>query len=375
MGSVRPRGPGRFILSYASPNGRRFRPTIRAASKTEAERVLRQREGDVAGGRPLFASADRVKFQELTALVVRDYELNQKKSVGKTKKNVERLQEVFGGWLAVNVTATAVGTYIDKRLKAGFSNGSINRELSTLRRAFRLAVKAKLLSADHVPAIDLLREAPPRAGFFEPDQFEAVLRYLRPEIVPVAKFANETGWRLREIITLEWRQVDLIEGSVRLDPGTTKNREGRVVYLSPGLLAVLRAQETATRHVERKKGLIIPWVFHRRGRRILRFLASWQTACRKAGVPGMLFHDLRRTAVRNMVRAGVPERVAMMVSGHKTRSVFERYNIVSEGDLREAARRVGNLHARNGQDHESHQPNVLLTRGPSKSPLHGAIGP
>jgi hypothetical protein len=74
-----------------------------------------------------------------------------------------------------------------------------------------------------------------------------------------------------------------------------------------------------------------------------------------------------------MVRAGVPERVAMMVSGHKTRSVFERYNIVSEGDLREAAKRVGNLHARNGQDHESRQTSFLPTSRPSKNPTHGAI--
>ena len=235
------------------------------------------------------------------------------------------------------------------------------------------AVKAKVLSADHVPAIDLLKEAPPRAGFFEPDQFEAVLRYLRPEVVPIAKFANETGWRLREIITLEWRQVDLSAGSVRLDPGTTKNNEGRLAYLSPALLESLRAQHAATKQLEKEKGVIIPWVFHRRGRRILRFLASWQTACRKAGVPGMLFHDLRRTAVRNMVRAGVPERVAMMVSGHKTRSVFERYNIVSEGDLREAAKRVGNLHARNGQDHESRQTSFLPMSRSGKNPAHGAI--
>jgi len=289
-----------------------------------------------------------VKFEELTALVVRDYEINQKRSVGKTKKNVERLQEFFGGRRAMNVTATDVGEYVEKRLKAGLSNGSVNRELSTLRRGFRLAVKAKLLSADHVPSFDFLKEAAPRAGFFELDQFEAVLRHLRPEVVPVAKFAFETGWRLREVITLEWRQVDLSTGSVRLDPGTTKNREGRLAYVSPGLLECLRVQHVATKELEREKGAIIPWAFHRRGRRILRFLASWQTACRKAGVPGMLFHDLRRTAVRNMVRAGVPERVAMQISGHKTRSVFERYNIVSEADVKDAARKIGAHHQRNG---------------------------
>ena len=156
----------------------------------------------------------------------------------------------------------------------------------------------------------------------------------------MALFGYETGWRLREIITLQWRQLDLGEGSARLDPGTTKNREGRLVYLSPHLLEILRAQAAATRDLERARGLIVPWVFHRRGGRILRFLASWQTACRNAGVPGMFFHDLRRTAVRNMVRAGIPERVAMQISGHKTRSVFERYNIVSETDLREAAVRL-----------------------------------
>jgi len=288
-------------------------------------------------------------FDDLAKDFIRDYEVNGRRSVGKAKKSVERLTEFFGGWRAVNITTQDIRAYIEKRQRAGTANGSINRELAALRRAFTLAVKARTLSHDHAPEIPMLKEAPPRSGFFEAEKFWAVHRHLRPEVKPIALFAFELGWRLREILGLRWHQVNLREGWARLDPGTTKNREGRVAYLSPALLDVLRDQEAATRELERTNGIITPFVFHRRGGRILRFLASWQTACKAAGVPGMFFHDLRRTAVRNMVRAGVPERVAMQVSGHKTRSVFERYNITSDADLQEAARRIGAYHGANGK--------------------------
>ena len=349
MGSVRPRGSSSWLVDFYAPNGKRYRETLQLANRAEAERELKKRAGDLAHGQPLFANADKVTFDDLAKDFIRDYEVNGRRSVGKAKKSVERLTEFFGGWRAVNITTQDVRTYVATRQRAAAANGSVNRELAALRRAFRLAVKARVLSHDHVPDIPMLKEAPPRAGFFEPKQFQALLRHLRPEVKPVALFAYETGWRLREIITLEWRQVDLTQGSVRLDPGTTKNREGRLIYVSPQLLEVLRAQGTATRDLERAKGIIVPQVSHRRGKRILRFLASWQTACKTAGVPGMFFHDLRRTAVRNMVRAGVPERVAMQVSGHKTRSVFERYNIISVGDLQEAACRIATYHGMSGK--------------------------
>lgn len=348
MGAVRQRGSSSWLLDYYAPNGRRCRETIRIESRAEAERELKKREGDLAHGRPLFASVDKVTFDDLAKDFVRDYEVNGQRSVGKAKKSVERLTEFFGGWRAINITTQDVRAYIDMRQRAGAANGTTNRELSALRRAYRLAVKARLLSHDHVPDIPMLKEAPPRAGFFSAEQFEAVLRHLRPEVKPIALFAYETGWRLREIINLQWRHLDSNEGYVRLDATMSKNREGRIAYLSPGLLDVLRDHETATRDLERKKSILVPWLFHRRGQRILRFLASWQTACKEAGVPGRYFHDLRRTAVRNMVRAGVPERVVMQISGHKTRSVFERYNITSNGDLQDAARKIGAHHQRNG---------------------------
>lgn len=142
------------------------------------------------------------------------------------------------------------------------------------------------------------------------------------------------------MLPLRWRHVDFTAGTVRLDPGTTKNGEGRVFPMTAELRALLETQRTHTDAVQRECGRIIPWVFHRHRRQILVFEKTWKTACTAAGCPGRIRHDFRRTAVRNLVRAGIPERVAIQMTGHKTRSVFERYNIVSEGDLADAARRL-----------------------------------
>ena len=142
--------------------------------------------------------------------------------------------------------------------------------------------------------------------------------------------------------------MHLAAGTVRLDSGTTKNREGRTVILTLDLRAVLLEQWKQACVIVKKRNpeatardiaTAVP-VFHRTGKPIKDFRGAWATACKNAGQTGRIPHDFRRTAVRNMVRAGIPERVAMMISGHKTRSVFERYNIVSEADLRAAAERL-----------------------------------
>jgi integrase len=238
-----------------------------------------------------------------------------------------------------------------RRTVEGVSNAEINRELQHLKRMYNLAVQSgKLLHKPHIP---LLREDNVRTGFFEPEQFESVVAHLPEALQPVVTFAYITGWRIAsEVLPLEWRQVDLKAGEVRLDPGTTKNREGRTFFLTDDLRELLEAQHA--QHVALKKaGKIEPHVFVRmvakkRGgekypKPITTFGKAWKAACTAAGCPGRIPHDLRRTAVRNMVRRGIPERVAMQLTGHKTRSVFERYNIVSEGDLRSAADQLRGL--------------------------------
>jgi len=129
---------------------------------------------------------------------------------------------------------------------------------------------------------------------------------------------------------LKWNQVNLHDGIVRLEAGETKNSEGRTLYMEPELWDLLK-------HLHKNRRMDCLFVFNRNGKKIGSFCKSWRRAVTAAGVPNLLFHDLRRSAIRNMVRAGIPERVAMMISGHKTRSVFDRYNIVSQDDLKEAA--------------------------------------
>lgn len=187
--------------------------------------------------------------------------------------------------------------------------------------------------------------------------------HLPPDIRPLIQFAFLTGWRIAsEILPLEWRNVDLAAGEVRIDAGASKNREPRVIHLSAELREVLAAQKAEHERLK-KAGHLCPWVFFRevadeRGgekklRRIKRFEKEWKAACKAAGCPGRIPHDLRRTAVRNLVRAGVSQTVAMMVTGHRTDSVFRRYDIVSGADLREAARKLDAAGGRSSTSEEA----------------------
>ena len=165
------------------------------------------------------------------------------------------------------------------------------------------------------------------------------------------------GWRMQsEVLALERRQLDLEARTLRLDPGQGKTGQPRVVVLTAELRRLLGEQLERVRALERRTGRVVPFLFpflsgRRRAAQPRRdFRKSWASACRAAGCPGLLRHDLRRTAVRNLTRAGVPERVAMSLTGHKTRSVFDRYNIVSEADQREAAARLDGFNGDNRGD-------------------------
>lgn len=372
MGNLYRRGQI-WWLQYRQ-HGKLMRESSGSSKERVAKRMLRSREGDVEHGIPIVPTRDRLTFEDAANDLLNDYRTNGKRSLKVCERRVKKhLAPYFRGRLLANITPSDIRSYTAKRqadviivrkarvvdhndgrreeipgVTKLVSNGEINRELTALKRMFSLAVQAdKLTRKPHVP---MLQERNTRVGFFEPEQLDSVLGHLSEEIQPVIQFAAITGWRIAsEVLPLEWRQVDMTAGEVRLDAHTTKNGEGRVFPFTADLRALLKARE-GERDRMKKAGQLCPFVFFRevadgRGgekkpRRIRSFTKAWQSACRSAGCPARIPHDLRRTAVRALVRAGVPERVAMQLSGHKTRSVFERYNIVSDGDLRDAAARL-----------------------------------
>lgn len=330
--------PYLWIQIYA--NGKRYRESTKTDKIRAARRILKQREGEVAVGKHLVQK--QVKFEDLEGLIVKDYNINKRKSIMRLKNSISHLKEHFQGMRADKITPSGIDDYVDSRLSEDAMNGTINRELCALRRMGNLAKEKELIH--RFPKIKMLKEVDKagkpntRTGFFEHPELLDLKKALPGYMKPVVTLAYESGMRREEILSLEWDQVDLKKGTVTLKPGTTKNDEPRVLYMSPDL------KELLTEHWNKRaeKGSELPYVFPNRSGngRIVNFSKAWRRALKKTGLEGRLFHDFRRTAVRNMVRAGVQESVAMKISGHKDRSIFQRYNIVNEKDLKQASKRM-----------------------------------
>jgi integrase len=284
--------------------------------------------------------------------VVADYEANGRRALGEIRRHRDRLVAYFGATRdAATLTSGDIDAYAEARRRAtddgrpSVAVATVNRELACLRRGLRLAYRKGRLAA--IPAVVLAAEHNTRTGFFEPGEVAALLAASPVEWRTLWSFLHLTGWRTGEARALTWAQVDFGAGVLRLEPGTTKNGDGRTFPFAarPALATVLVNQREATRAVERQTGRIIPSVFHVAGAPIDKhdIRRAWRQATRAAGLRGKLPHDFRRTAVRNLERAGVPRSVAMKLTGHKTESVYRRYAIVAEADLAEGVAKLATL--------------------------------
>jgi integrase len=329
-------------------HGRPIRESTGTVDRTEAKRKLKEREGLVAQGLHQGPQVERTKYEDLEVDIRQDYAMNERKSARRLNDYLRHLSHSFSKLRASAITTDRIKAYINKRREEGAANGTINRELGCLKRMFRLALQHTPSKVARIPHFPMLEERNIRSGFFEHEDFLA-LRGALPDYAQVAvTLAYYSGMRMGEVYSLNWNQVNWTEGKLYLKAQETKTDTPRVLYLTGDLLRVL----TAWKQRCDQKWPQCPWICHRGAIRLESLKHSWRKACERVGLgkmveiegtkekvwEGKIPHDFRRTAVRNMLRAGIPEKIAMAISGHKTRSVFDRYNIVNEADLERAAR-------------------------------------
>jgi integrase len=328
LGRIFKRGSVYWIAYYH--RGKEYRESSESESETQARKLLKRRLGEMHSG-AFIPNEDRLTFNEVVEGLKDDYRVNERRSLKTVEFYIPHLRGFFGFDRAVDITPDRVKAYQVKRLQEKASNATVNREVAILGRMLSLAFNAGRLSRK--PRFQMLDENNTRQGFLEHGDFVRLLGNLPGHLKPVTEFLYLSGWRKGEAQKLEWREVDLKGQVVRLRIENSKNKEARILPLTGRLLYLFQE-----RHEERR--LDCPYVFHRKGQRIGDFKKAWKTACKESKLAGTLVHDLRRTAARNLSRAGVPETVAMEITGHKTRSMYRRYRIVDEKDLREATEKL-----------------------------------
>jgi integrase len=311
-----------------------------SSSREAAEDLLKKRLAEAHMGRRTL-TAGPASFGDLEEMLLDDMRANRRRSTTNVEKNIlPRLRASFGAMNAADISYDAVSGYMAQRLKV-VSPATVRYERAVLRRMFGIAYRAGRV--DRVPAFPTVRVENARTGFASPEDMDRVIEHLPEHAKGPVRCLYLTGWRTGEVLGLEWRRVDFQAGTIRLDAEQTKCGRPRAFPFAalPALAALLRERRERTTTLERSQSRVIPWVFHLGGECLASFRTGWRSAVKKAGLPWLTPHDMRRSAARNLVRAGVPEKVVMDLCGWKTRAMFDRYNITSARDLEEGVGRLG----------------------------------
>jgi integrase len=326
------RGCSRWTIQYYR-NGQRIREATGTTDKKVALQKLRQRLGQIANGVFVSPQVERIRVEALFQPYLDDLAMRGKGTRHPTRHWKLHLEPFFGWRRVLSVGTDALNQYVNER-KETAKPATINREIAALRGMFRLGYHSDPPKLMRLPKFPHLEENNTRLGFMEFDQYQKIRALDAPTwLKALIEVYHTYGWRKREVLSMRVRQVDFLAGDIRLDVGTTKNRDGREAPMTERVKALLAECAKGKKPDD--------FLFTRpNGLPVREFRKAWRNLCDEAGLPRLLIHDLRRTAARNLRRAGVTEGVIMKMGGWKTRSVFERYNITDQRDKREALQKL-----------------------------------
>jgi integrase len=332
-GTIYLRGTTYWIQYYV--RGRQINESTGSTDAAEAGRQLKVKVGEAAAGRDV--APERATINDLCALVLADYRLRKLRDTATVQWRVNsHIQPMIGSLLASRFTPQQVRQYVERRRGDSASDSTINRELSIVRRGFSLALREDPPLVRRAPYIAKLEEDNTRQGFIEHPEYLALRTALPDHLKALLVVGYHCGNRLGELRKLRWHQVDMDGREIRIEKAQAKAKKPRTLPIYGDMVEWLEWQMT-----RRIPGCDL--VFHWEGKPLGSHLKGWDRSCEAVGLD-LHFHDLRRSAIRNMERAGIPRHVAMGISGHRTESVYRRYDIVVEGDLQAAGEKLARYH-------------------------------
>ena len=338
---------GNFLIEFWH-RGVCHRESSGSQNRNVARRLLKQRIAECATGKLVGPLHERVTVNDLLADLAAEYEVQGRASIKTLAHRTKALLAHLDGVRAIDVSTDRLNRLVIAWRAAQKQPATINRYLATLRRAYVVGAQARPPKVAHVPIFPRQTEHNVRRGWIDRPTMVALLAHLETADSVVHDLVTWLYWtamRIGSARQLEWTSVDCEAWSLVLPAEHEKTGKARALPLLPVLQAVLQRRWDARVAYAQRTGVIVPWVFWRihNGRpcRVIDLRKTWKSACEAAGCTGRLVHDLRRTAIRNMRLAGIERRDAMLISGHKTESVFERYNVDRDIGLRDAMTKLG----------------------------------
>ena len=332
LGSIYQRGNVLWIKYYRS--GQPIRESSHSDRYEDAELMLKRRQGEIAVGRFAGLKPERIRVRQLLEELIEDYRDREIRSLAKCECRIRKnVIPALGDIRAADFGTEHVKRYKRRRKREGAANATINRELELLQRAFGMGYEAEPQIVVRVPRIEMYEENNVRTGIVEHDNYMKLRDTFPPHYRLLFVVGYHLGARLGALLQIQWPQVNLRRDEIRLEASATKDKRAR-------LLPIYGEMKHWLEMAYEERDPNCPYVFQVGGKPMIFNWRTWNELCELAGVSGFHFHDLRRTALTNMIWSGIPEKVAMEISGHRTRRTFERYHIVSDRNVREVASRM-----------------------------------
>ena len=313
-------------------NYKRYRECVGPGTKRDAEKALSKRKVQIKENR-IFDKKRicHLMFEEMVEEYLR-YSKGHKKDPVRDRVSCKALLSHFKDCKIRDIQPSDVEDYKRVRCEVRKKNGTplavstVNRELTCLKAMFNRLIRDRKIDFNPAQYVKKFNEESlQRDLILSSEEYERFLAAASADTREIIEVAFRTAMRRKELLGLTWEQVDLKGGYINLAAKDTKTNHKRVIPLDNRVMQILKG---------RIRRIGCPYVFHKNGKKLGSIKTAFNAACRRAEIEDFRLHDVRHMAITRLVKAKLPESAIMLISGHRTRKVFDRYVNLKPDDVK-----------------------------------------